>query len=145
MTTAVVMVENDTSMNELRKYLESRGIQPSFHRLKILEYLITHRTHPTVENIHKALSREIPTLSKTTIYNTLKLFLSKGLVWGLTIDENKLRYDFNTEPHAHFKCIKCGRVLDVSLELPPLGSIEGHKVMETHLYLKGICKDCLKG
>ena len=134
----------ETSMNKLREYLEKRGIQPSFHRLKILEYLMTHRTHPTVESIYKALSKDIPTLSKTTIYNTLKLFLSKGIVWGLTIDENEMRYDFNTEPHAHFKCVKCGRVLDVSLELPLLESIEGHKVMETHLYLKGICKDCLK-
>ncbi|MBK5190687.1 MAG: transcriptional repressor [Methanosarcinales archaeon] len=67
------------SMDKLRDFLENEGIHTSYHRLKILEYLRNHRTHPTVERMHKELSREIPTLSKTTVYNTLKLFVRKGL------------------------------------------------------------------
>ncbi len=56
-------------MEKLRAYLEEEGIQPSYHRLKILEYMMNHRTHPTVDIIYKNLSKEIPTLSKTTVYN----------------------------------------------------------------------------
>ena len=65
----------ELSMDKLREYLENEGVHPSYHRLKILEYLMNHRTHPTVERIPKEPSKEIPTLSKTTIYNTLKLFV----------------------------------------------------------------------
>lgn len=136
----------ELSMDKLRKYLEKEGVHPSYHRLKILEYLMKHRTHPTVERIHKELSKEIPTLSKTTIYNTLKLFTSKGIVQELTIEEKEVRYDADTKPHAHFKCMECGGVYDIALEFPNLERemIEGHKVTECHVYLKGVCKNCLK-
>jgi Fur family peroxide stress response transcriptional regulator len=71
-------------MEKLSKYLEKEGIHPSYHRLKILEYLQAHRTHPTVDMTHKELS-------KTTVYNTLKLFVSKGIVQELTIEEKEVR------------------------------------------------------
>jgi len=136
----------ELSMDKLREYLENEGVHLSYHRLKILEYLINHRTHPTVERIHKELSKEIPTLSKTTIYNTLKLFVSKGIVQELTIEEKEMRYDADTKPHAHFKCMECGDVYDLAQEFPNLERemIEGHKVTECHVYLKGVCKNCLK-
>ena len=95
-------------MEKLSAYLEEEGIRSSYQRLKILEYLQAHRTHPTVDIIYKNLSKEIPTLSKTTVYNTLKLFVSKGIVQELTIEEKEVRYDADTKPHAHFKCIECG-------------------------------------
>ena len=132
-------------MEKLSEYLEKEGIHPSYHRLKILEYLHAQRTHPTVDMIYKDLSKEIPTLSKTTVYNTLKLFLSKGIVQELTIEEKEVRYDADTTQHAHFKCLECGRVYDIILEVPTLDeTIEGHNVQECHVYLKGVCKDCLK-
>ena len=135
------------SLDELKEHLEKEGIHPSYHRLKILEYLMSHRTHPTVERIHNELSKEIPTLSKTTVYNTLNLFVSKGIVQELTIEEKEVRYDADTKPHAHFKCIECGCVYDVALEstIFELGKVteEGHKVIDCQVYLKGICKDCL--
>jgi Fe2+ or Zn2+ uptake regulation protein len=131
-------------MEKLRAYLEEEGIQPSYHRLKILEYMMNHRTHPTVDIIYKNLSKEIPTLSKTTVYNTLKLFVAKGIVQELTIEEKEVRYDADTKPHAHFKCIECGNVYDIALEssIFDTETIEGHKVIECHVYLKGFCKDC---
>ena len=132
-------------MEKLSKYLEKEDIHPSYHRLKILEYLMSHRTHPTVDMIYKNLSKEIPTLSKTTVYNTLKLFLNRGIVQELTIEEKEVRYDADTKPHAHFKCIECKGVYDIALESPIFEheTIEGHEVQECHIYLKGICKDCL--
>ena len=48
--------------------LKSLGIRPSEQRIVILEYLLGHRTHPTVETIYSELSPKMPTLSKTTVY-----------------------------------------------------------------------------
>ncbi|RCV64947.1 Fur family transcriptional regulator, peroxide stress response regulator [Methanophagales archaeon] len=135
-------------MEKLSAYLENEGIRSSYQRLKILQYLQAHRTHPTVDMIYKNLSKEIPTLSKTTVYNTVKLFVSKGIVQELTIEEKEVRYDADTTQHAHFKCIECGSVYDVALEstivLQGMVTEEGHKVIDCQVYLKGICKDCLK-
>ncbi|MEA3432533.1 MAG: transcriptional repressor [candidate division WOR-3 bacterium] len=136
----------ELAMDKLREYLDKNNIHPSYHRLRTLKYLMEHKTHPTVDMIYKDLSKEIATLSRTTIYNTLNLFLKKGIVSGLTIEENEARYDCNTKPHAHFKCVKCGCVYDIDLKCPLFDKkmIEGHKITEHHIYLKGICKKCLK-
>ena len=96
--------EKEWPMNELREYQVNVGIHLSHHRLKILEYLTKHRTHPTVDIIYKNLSKEIHTLSKTTIYkhDTIKVFTSKGIVQELTMEEKEVRYDADTTQHAHF-------------------------------------------
>ena len=131
---------------ELKKILQKHSIHPSHHRLQVLKYLIEHKTHPTVDMIYRYLSKKIPTLSKTTVYNTLKVFLANGIVIELTIDENELRYDANVQPHAHFKCTTCGQVFDIFSEsmLFNIDSIDGHKITEYQVYLKGTCKNCLK-
>ncbi len=130
----------------IKKIIMDKGIQPSHHRIKIYEYLLNHHTHPTVDMIYKEISKEIPTLSRTTVYNTLSIFLEKGLISSITIDENEVRYDYNTTPHAHFKCIKCGNIYDIPLDtkLFKKKTIKGHKIIEQHIYFKGICKNCLK-
>jgi len=133
-------------VKELNDYLTKRGIRPSFHRIKILEYLFMNKTHPTVDDIYKALINEIPTLSRTTIYNTLSLFVEKGIVSQLIIDEGEARYDLREKPHAHFRCIKCGRIFDIDFDCALFKEkfIDGNKIIETQVNIIGICKDCLK-
>lgn len=134
------------NMDKIKKYLILNKIHPSFQRIKILQYLLQYPNHPTVDMIYNEISKEIPTLSKTTIYSTLKYFLNKGIVKALTIDENEIRYDTNTKPHVHFKCIECKNVYDLETESDCFKQtmVEGHKILEHHIYLKGICKVCLK-
>ena len=69
------------------KRLQNHNIKPSVQRIAIMTYLMEHRTHPTVDEIYTALAPSIPTLSKTTVYNTLKLLSEQGAAQTLTIDE----------------------------------------------------------
>lgn len=127
-------------------HLRMHDIKPSYQRMKIFQYLIENMSHPTVDEIYKALNPEIPTLSKTTVYNTLNLFIDKGIAKVLTIEENETRYDATVDLHGHFKCEKCGKVIDLPIELNKLaiGDVENLEIKEYHIYLKGICKDCQK-
>jgi Fur family peroxide stress response transcriptional regulator len=136
---------NEMGLDGLKANLLREGINPSFQRLKIYEYVVRTSSHPTVETIFNDLSREIPTLSKTTIYNTLNLFQEKSMVSGLTIEGKEVRYDGNTQPHAHFKCTDCGALYDISMDFPALTGdrVYGHKITERQFHLKGICKNCL--
>jgi Fe2+ or Zn2+ uptake regulation protein len=133
-------------MESLQKQLEQKGIRPSYHRLKILKYLDAHRTHPTVDIIYEALRKELPTISKTTIYNTLTLLLENGLISHLTISGNDVRYDAEAQPHSHFQCKKCNEVYDIEeVKCPHVKKgIAGNQVDEVHLYFKGTCKECIK-
>ncbi len=132
-------------MKSLNKLLQEKGIKPTYQRLKILEYIQKHmKTHPTAEMIYEALRKDIPTISITTVYNTLKLLSEKGLVDAVFITGTEIRFDFNTEPHHHFLCKKCGRILDISIRCPFAEGkeIDKHQVQEVHGYFKGICQSC---
>jgi Fur family peroxide stress response transcriptional regulator len=134
-----------TTIDGIKRFLMKEGINPSYQRLKIFEYLLNHRVHPTVDTIYSNLSKHIPTLSKTTIYNTLNLFEQREIIKSLTIEKNELRYECDLRPHSHFKCMQCGQVYDIWHELPLITEkiVDGHQVTEQQLYLKGICKNCL--
>ena len=75
------------------KRLQNHNIKPSVQRIAIMSYLMEHRTHPSVDEIYTALAPSIPTLSKTTVYNTLKLLSEQGAAQTLTIDEREQLLD----------------------------------------------------
>ncbi|MGL6023638.1 MAG: Fur family transcriptional regulator [Fusobacteriaceae bacterium] len=131
---------------DIGDFLKVKGIKPSYQRMKIYEYLLNNRTHPTVDIIYKALAPDIPTLSKTTVYNTLNLFIENGIVNIIVIEENQTRYDVDTSIHGHFKCDVCEKIYDLNLEPSFLQNLNLNEfqINEQHLYLKGICKTCKK-
>lgn len=135
-------------MNNAFETLSRYNIKPSPQRMAIMTYLLEHKTHPTIEEIYKSLSPDMPTLSKTTIYNTLKLFVENGATSMLTINEKTTCYDYDTSPHAHFICKKCNKVTDlfygVENMIPSRQEIEGNIIVDMQVYYRGICKDCLK-
>lgn len=133
-------------MKKYKDLLSKNNIAPSFQRIKILEYLDKNRTHPTADMVYQALKKMIPTLSKTTVYNTLKKLSQSNIIAELHLFENEIRYEYNTDPHIHFKCLKCGKIydLDESYDHYENNFIDGHKVIEHHVNLKGICRNCLE-
>jgi Fur family ferric uptake transcriptional regulator/Fur family peroxide stress response transcriptional regulator len=136
-----------TKMKAYDRLLE-HNIKPSMQRIAIMDYLMDHHTHPSVDEIYSSLFPSMPTLSKTTVYNTLKLFADQGAVRMLTIDEHNALFDVVTSPHSHFLCKRCGHVLDVMHEnvydqKGEIKELDGNLVMEEHHYFKGICKRCL--
>ena len=121
------------------------GIRPSLQRIEIMRYLLTHPTHPTIDEIFMELKKRIPTVSRTTIYNTLRMFSEKGGALMITIDEHHVCYDGTTTPHAHVSGKVCGRVCDMPDMQPPTPqstAIEGFSIDDAQLYYKGVCADC---
>ena len=128
------------------EYLTAHGIKPSVQRLAVMDYLQAHRTHPSVDEIYNALIERIPTLSKTTVYNTLRLFVDNRAARQLTIDERNACFDACMEPHAHFHCRHCGKVFDLPLRRTNLEREtvmpEGFTSEQADLYFHGTCPDC---
>lgn len=127
--------------------LQKYKIKPSVQRLAILHYFILKRSHPTIEEIYNELEEKIPTLSKTTIYNTLKIFIEKGLAISF-LSGDKTVYDLNYIPHIHFRCLKCKKLYDIEdkniIKNFSVDFIEGNKVINNILIFEGICKKCLE-
>ncbi len=130
---------------EIVDILKAKGIGPTRPRVAILKYIYEHFTHPTVEEVYASLAPHIATLSKTTVYNTLRIYAESGLCNMLTINEKQLVFDGNPKSHAHFMCKHCNRVYDVPTADKEIREIEipGHRAEEIHLYYKGTCQSCL--
>jgi Fur family iron response transcriptional regulator len=76
--------------------------------------------------------------SKATVYNTLNLFLEKGLIREVIVDPSKVFYDPNTEPHYHMYHLDSGKLTDIDAsdvrvtglpELPPGVVTEGMDII----------------
>lgn len=95
--------------------------------------------------IYNHLVKEIPTLSKTTVYNTLNLFIEKGLVRPLTIEDNEARYDTIISNHGHFKCQSCGEIYDFPVEIDDFvpDKLQGFEIADKNVYFKGLCPKCI--
>jgi len=134
------------NIEKISSYLKNNDIRPSYQRIKIFEYLIINKNHPTIDMMYKNLISEIPTLSKTTVYNTLNLFVEKKIAKVILVEENETRYDADTSIHGHFKCDECGEVndLNVSIDMINVPELKNFQINEHHLYFKGICSECLK-
>ena len=128
-----------------KEILKGKGLSPTFPRVKVFEYLQLHHTHPTVEEIYSFLSPQIPSLSKTTIYNTLHAFAEAGLVHIITIDENEQRFDIVLQNHGHFKCNNCGDVLNFEIDYSTvvIKDLEQFEILEKNVYFHGLCPKCL--
>lgn len=131
-------------IDKIKNILTSKEIQPSLQRIKIYEYLLNNKTHPSADKIYNNVNNEFLLISKATVYNTLKLFVEKSLISEITIDNTESRYDYNTSFHGHLKCESCGELYDLDLDKGLLDTLklDGFEVKTSHLYIKGICKQC---
>lgn len=137
-----------TNMEQIKSQLEKQGIKPTYQRLRILEFLISAGNHPNADTIYENIAKVIPTMSRTTVYNTLSLFVESALVHGITITGADVRYGIGEANHHHFLCKKCGKIIDIEVHCPfadgVTQEINGHQIQEIHGYFKGICKECVQ-
>jgi Fe2+ or Zn2+ uptake regulation protein len=133
------------TLENLKQELKEKNVSLSHQRLKILEYLVENRIHPTVEQIFSDLQKDMPTLSKTTVYNTLRLLAKSGLVKVITIEEKEARFDIDTRDHGHFKCESCGRIYDFPIDIDPLipEELDKCQIISKDVYFNGFCARCL--
>jgi Fe2+ or Zn2+ uptake regulation protein len=132
-------------VDEYVELLKKHDLKITPQRLEILRYLNKNRTHPTANEIYSALKKKNPSLSKTTVYNSLDILLKHNLIHELFISKSESRYDFKLGMHHHFLCNNCGKIIDIDVECPFIGNMfkSKHKIEEVHGYFKGICEECL--
>jgi len=114
-------------------------------RAAILEFLDGNTSHPSAEDIYEAVRERFPMMSFATVYNTLQVLKDMGMVWELNIDEERKRYDPNTDTHHHMICLGCREVVDIhvgfDLEVPE-DKKQGYTVTGKHVEFYGYCPKC---
>ncbi len=142
------MMQMETKSQEYREFQKicrTCGWKCTPQRWGIWKYLNGNRTHPAVEAVWEHVRREIPTITRESVYRILNEFVSHGLLGR--IDQIELaRYDTNLAWHGHFICSECGKIIDFPSEyLKTLSSdSEFGKVDKVELRVVGTCSDCRK-
>ncbi|WP_213527625.1 Fur family transcriptional regulator [Paenibacillus sp. J31TS4] len=127
--------------------LKHSGVRMTPQRYAILSHLLNATSHPTADDIYRALEDKFPNMSVATVYNNLKVFIETGLVRELTFGDNSSRFDADMSSHYHAQCDQCGKIVD--FHFPTLTEIEHTAAVETgfqvrghRLDVHGVCKDC---
>ncbi|WNF36706.1 peroxide-responsive transcriptional repressor PerR [Bacillaceae bacterium IKA-2] len=127
--------------------LKSTKVRMTPQRHAILEYLFKSMTHPTADDIYKALEGKFPNMSVATVYNNLRVFKEVGLVRELNYGDSSSRFDSVTTDHYHVVCSSCGKIVD--FYYPGLDEVEtlaehvtGFKVTSHRMEIYGTCPKC---
>ncbi len=114
------------SRESVAELLRRHGINPTHQRIEIGYALFQSPQHPSADQILAMVNARHAETSKATVYNTLKLFVEKGMVRELIVDPSKIYYDPNTSVHHHFYDVAAGELADIPAAgvhiegLPPL-------------------------
>lgn len=125
------IADKPLDQQQVMALLARHDIQPTQQRVQIACVLFARDQHLSADDVLRMVNEEQARVSKATVYNTLGLFASKGLVREVIVDPSRVFYDPNTRPHYHFYNIDTGTLTDVDasefgftqLPAPPAGTV----------------------
>jgi Fur family transcriptional regulator, iron response regulator len=135
----------------IRSLLLKNDIQASAPRLAVADFIFNTDSHPSAEEVKLEVEKRMPAVSLATVYNTLHLFVEKGLLKAVRDPKNdSLRFDCNTKPHFHFYDEETGRLYDLDPRLlrvsPDFSKLnQQFEISEVEVTVKGRLRSPLEG
>lgn len=145
------MPKADPQTDEARELLAAAGVRPTRQRLRVLAELIREPDDVTAQDLHGRLSRHGEPLGLATVYRTLSLLASEGVIHSLSHHSGELCYRRCREDHHHhLVCDRCHRVVELGeCELDPwlerLSADQGFVATSHRLEVAGLCAECQNG
>lgn len=127
---------------EIGEMLRERGVNPTTQRVEIAHYLLSRPQHLSADAVLQGLNSEYEQVSQATVYNTLRLFVQKGVIRELVISPDRIYYDSNTASHHHFLDVDSGTIHDLraeDLNLPKVQHLNA-EIDEVSVLIKGRLK-----
>ena len=92
----------------------------------------------------------MPSLNLATVYRTLRLLSSMGLLQELELPEGGRRYELATDSHRHHHhlvCVRCGRTEEfecgaVLTAGEEAAGAHGFRLLECVLNVRALCPNC---
>ncbi len=127
--------------------LRQAGLKATGPRVMLLSVLEQDHRHPTAEQLYETLQVNHPSLSLSTVYQTLDTFIRKGLCRRVSDAGNRLRVDGTPQDHDHAICRTCGIIFDIDREIclcpmPPSYLPNGLAVTGLRVEYDVICATC---
>lgn len=140
------------NLDYLKKVISKSGYKVTTQKILILEVMLNDSHHLSAKDIHDKLKQK--NIGLATIYRSLNLFIELNIIKKVEID-NITYYEmkiFSKNPfHIHFKCSKCGSIIDINnkdINIDYIGIIrkieleEKFEIEDSDIMFKGICDKC---
>ncbi len=132
----------------LLEVLHKAGMRVTPQRLAIGEYLFATEDHPTADQIFRQLKPRHPSLSLTTVYNTLDALVAMGVVNAIgSVGDDKVHFDGNVSPHINLACQSCHQIFDLDSECvnqldEEIHAKSGFEIIGSRILYFGTCPSC---
>ena len=127
------------------------ALKYSRQRESIKHFLAETKEHPTADAVYLHEKKQFPNISLGTVYRNLNLLTDLGEAVKISTPYGGDRFDGCIEPHNHFLCTKCGRLLDLDLDMKSIEEVNrlaaenfGGKIESSTTLFYGECSDCIK-
>ena len=115
----------------------------------VLQVIRDEKEHLTANEVFDKAKHLLPSISFATVYNSLRFLKEAGLIAEISFGSGASRFDSMTSRHDHAICTKCGKLVDMEIELPAeiidyAAEFSRFKPESMELTLRGLCPDCNK-
>ncbi len=136
---------SNQDLARIERKLRASGFKVTPQRMAIARAVLGSRAHPTADEIFRAVRREFPSISLTTVYHTLDTLKTLGEVTELRLGDSS-RFDPNQVAHHHLICLACGGITDIDREESPMpippAVLAEYEVVDYQVQFTGYCKSC---
>ncbi|MBI4824096.1 MAG: transcriptional repressor [Nitrospirae bacterium] len=134
-------------INVFREYLKSKGLRLTEERRVIFKEVSLRKGHFDPDELYIDMRRKGIKPSKASVYRTLPLLVSVGLIEQVQKTDKHTHYERISGHHDHMFCISCGHVIEFyskPLERlqEKLCKVEGFQSISHTLEIKGRCNKC---
>lgn len=131
------------------KALLASGVRITAQRKLVASIMDEERSHPDADEIYRRARTIDPRISLSTVYRTLALLKSAGLVQDHRFDEEHAHFEpvVDKAGHQHIICQGCGDVVEFELDLDPaqravVENATGFHFISERIEVMGVCERC---
>ena len=116
-------------------------------RVVVLQVIRQEKEHLTANEVFDKAKQLLPSISFATVYNSLRYLKDAGHIAEISFGNGAARFDSMTLRHDHAICTKCGKLVDMQIELPAeivnfAERFSKFKLESIELTLRGLCPNC---
>ena len=138
----------EAKIGEFEQRCHHAGLKITPQRIEVYKALLSTDAHPSAEDVFTKVRETMANISFDTVNRTLLTLTEIGAAFIVEGTGQPRRFDAGLEDHQHFRCIKCGRIID--FHHPPFDGIQvpevlqkSCKVLRKSVYFEGYCGNCL--
>ncbi len=139
-----------TEEEKFVQFLRNAGLKTTQARREVFREVFSRHQHFDADDLYLKLKERGAPVSRATVYRTLTLLVSSGLVRKMDLGEGRSTFEhvLGHPHHDHLICLKCSRIIEFNN--PAIEELQkgicayyGFKMLSHSQELYGICESCI--